>query len=183
MMRTKLPINMPHHDGIKARISSINNAFVHGLLPVRPPSEEKFMKVLAILGAKRDDLRCAYCGEKATEWDHIHSIVSKGAPSWYIDEIENLIPCCPSCNSSKGGAERNGKSLDEWMRGKGFENRIDLVHRYIEEMNPKQHEELKNVVSKETWDNYWKIRDAIVKLMEVADAMQKQIKNKIESQN
>ena len=40
---------------------------------------------------------CVYCGKEATAWDHI-------VPKWLDgpDEIENLVPSCTHCNSSKG---------------------------------------------------------------------------------
>lgn len=50
---------------------------------------------------------CPYCGEsnKKLTVDHVVPI-SKGG----TNSIENLIPCCGSCNSSKGN-----KSMEDWI--------------------------------------------------------------------
>jgi hypothetical protein len=48
------------------------------------------------------DIRCAYCGDKATEWDHFRPIISDQQPTGYITEIANLVPACGKCNPSKG---------------------------------------------------------------------------------
>jgi hypothetical protein len=47
---------------------------------------------------------CAYCGARATTWDHIIPR-SKGGPS----HVENLAPCCLYCNSLK-----SSKTLEEF---------------------------------------------------------------------
>ncbi len=45
------------------------------------------------------DHRCAYCHRKATKLDRDHVIaLSAGG----LDEPENIVPCCRSCNGSKG---------------------------------------------------------------------------------
>lgn len=48
--------------------------------------------------------KCVYCGEPATQVDHIVP-VSKGG----TDDVSNLVPACRSCNSSKGN-----RDVDEW---------------------------------------------------------------------
>lgn len=54
---------------------------------------------------------CAYCKTaRATTIDHVVPI-SKGGR----DEIDNVLPACGSCNSSK-----NNKDLAVWLRRKGF---------------------------------------------------------------
>lgn len=44
----------------------------------------------------RDSHTCAYCGDVANEVDHIIPLVRGGS-----DDMENLVACCRSCNSSK----------------------------------------------------------------------------------
>ena len=49
--------------------------------------------------------RCAYCGKSATTIDHVVPLAKHGANS-----IDNAVPCCSTCNSSKGA-----KTLIVWM--------------------------------------------------------------------
>lgn len=49
--------------------------------------------------------RCAYCFEPATTLDHIVPIARGGT-----NAIENIVPACQSCNSSK-----SDNTLDEWL--------------------------------------------------------------------
>lgn len=49
---------------------------------------------------KRDGYTCAYCGNDATEVDHIISRKRGGG-----HDLENLVACCKPCNSRKGALE------------------------------------------------------------------------------
>jgi hypothetical protein len=95
---------MPRAVKITGRTSTITNSFVNGIVPCRQPSEEEVAEVLAILGLDPQDLRCAYCGDPSTEWDHLRPIVAKKRPTGYITEIANLVPACGKCNQSKSGS-------------------------------------------------------------------------------
>jgi|HubBroStandDraft_4_1064222.scaffolds.fasta_scaffold31514_2 5-methylcytosine-specific restriction endonuclease McrA len=55
------------------------------------------------------DGRCAYCGDPACSFDHVIPIAKGGE-----DRIENLLPACRPCNSSK-----KDKTLDEWAGRRG----------------------------------------------------------------
>ena len=57
-----------------------------------------------------ETFQCAYCGNKATEWDHLRPLVKNKMPTGYISEIHNLIPSCGKCNQSKGN-----KDWKAWM--------------------------------------------------------------------
>src|SRR5438132_2839296 len=90
---------------ITDRISSITNAFISSIIPVILPTEAEAERSLAILALDPADLRCAYCGDKASEWDHLRPLVVKQRPTGYISEIRNLVPSCGKCNQSKGNKE------------------------------------------------------------------------------
>lgn len=49
--------------------------------------------------------RCAYCGAPATTLDHLYPIARGGT-----DYIENIVPACRPCNSSK-----SDNTLREWL--------------------------------------------------------------------
>jgi hypothetical protein len=53
----------------------------------------------------RDEGPCVYCGQSATEVDHIRPLARHGG--W--EHTSNLVPACRSCNASKGD-----KLLTEW---------------------------------------------------------------------
>ncbi|MBK7930055.1 MAG: HNH endonuclease [Bryobacterales bacterium] len=79
---------------------------MNAILPRRIPTESEIARCLQILGLDADDLRCAYCGDPFTEWDHFRPIVSGRRPTGYFSEIANLVPACGKCNQSKGA--KNG---------------------------------------------------------------------------
>ena len=105
----QLPTSMT----VTGRASSITNAFICAVIPVIQPTEAEELEALRILGIEPDDIRCAYCGDKATEWDHLRPIISNKEPTGFITEIANLVPSCGKCNQSKGKAYWR-----TWMEGR-----------------------------------------------------------------
>lgn len=103
---------MPVPVKITGRTSSITNSFVNGVIPAIMPSDGEIALALGVLGMDASDVRCAYCGDPATEWDHLNAIVRDKRPTGYISEIHNLVPACGKCNQSKGN-----KPWREWMFG------------------------------------------------------------------
>src|SRR5262249_52560098 len=101
---------MPSVQTMVSRKSSITNAFVNAVIPVVPPKPEEIGEALAILGMESSDVRCAFCGDKSTEWDHLRPLVLNQRPTGYISEINNLVPACGKCNQSKGN-----KAWRVWM--------------------------------------------------------------------
>ena len=85
----------------------------NAIMPNFNPSDEDIDKVLSTLGQQNEKvLKCAYCGDKASEWDHFIAVTNKKKPSGYITEINNLIPSCGKCNQSRGN-----KDPIAWMSG------------------------------------------------------------------
>lgn len=87
---------------ITGKSSSLTNAFITAIVPVVEPTEAEELEALRILGINPSDIRCAYCGDKSTEWDHLRPIISGQEPTGFITEIANLVPSCGKCNQSKG---------------------------------------------------------------------------------
>src|SRR3990167_924352 len=66
---------------------------------------------------------CHYCGGVANTWDHI--VPQKLGGRGFVD---NLVPCCQSCNSSKGC-----KPIYKWrqcLRSKGIPADFDTPTPY-----------------------------------------------------
>ena len=101
---------MPVPVQIAGRISSITNAFISSIVPAIMPTEEEVAASLQILELNPADLQCAYCGDKASEWDHLRPLVIDQRPTGYISEIRNLVPSCGKCNQSKGN-----KNWRDWI--------------------------------------------------------------------
>lgn len=93
---------LPSPGNIAGRSSSITNAFFNAIIPIHEPSEAEELEALKILDIDPEDIRCAYCGDKASEWDHLRPIITDQQPTGYITEIANLVPACGKCNQSKG---------------------------------------------------------------------------------
>ena len=106
MVAFQMPVPMK----ITGRLSSITNAFVNSIIPAVQPPDAEVEEAPTILGIARDDVRCTYCGDPSSEWDHLRPIVRDRRPTGYITEIRNLVPACGKCNQSKGN-----KHWRRWM--------------------------------------------------------------------
>jgi hypothetical protein len=157
---------MPSFQTMVSRKSSITNAFVSAVIPVVAPTTDDIEKSLSILGMNPSDVRCAYCGDKSTEWDHLRPLVLKRRPTGYISEIANLVPACGKCNQSKGNKPWRG-----WMRSKArlsptgrgiadVEQRIARLETY-EAWRPPTKVDFESSLGKKAWDHYWSLWDAL----------------------
>jgi hypothetical protein len=151
---------MPTAMTITGRSSSITNAFVNAIIPVVYPSEPEVAEALRILGMTPADVRCAYCGDPHTEWDHLRPLVEGQKPTGYISELANLVPCCSKCNQSKGkrpwrewimsSAPRSPKS-----RGvEQLEMRIARLEQYEQWRQP-QKLDFRAICGDELWEKHW----------------------------
>ena len=153
----KMPANMT----ITGRTSTITNAFVASITPRIEPNETEIKSCLRVLGLNVDDLRCAYCGDKATEWDHLHPLASNKKPSGYISQIGNLVPACGKCNQSKGN-----KSWKDWIKSnvngspksRGKDKDLHMRIQRLEEYEKSWRVtpiDFSKLVDKQLWDKYW----------------------------
>lgn len=159
---------MPKPQTPGSRKSSITNAFVYSLIPPGiQPSHEEIERALAILEIDIADVRCAYCGDKSTEWDHLRPLVVDRRPTGFISEIANLVPSCSKCNQSKGN-----KPWRKWMEGQARQSptgrslpdvaeRIQRLHAYEQWREP-THVDLEGLIGKQDWDHYWSLCENII---------------------
>jgi len=187
-MRSKLlqdAFQMPSFQTMVSRKSSITNAFVNSVVPVVVPTIQEIDEALSILGMNPDDVRCAYCGDKSSEWDHLRPLVVDRRPTGHISEIANLVPACGKCNQSKGN-----KPWQQWMQSKTARHsptsrgrddvaaRIERLTKYENWKTPTKIN-FEKIVGRERWEHYWSLCEAVVaelkKCQEDANAIRQQI--------
>jgi len=84
MPKTPHPaFRMPRPVKITGTTSTITNAFVNGIIPVCVPSKDEAQRALEILEIDEDNVSCAYCGDPATEREHLQPIVYNKRPTYY----------------------------------------------------------------------------------------------------
>lgn len=84
------------------RDTSIANAFASALAVVDDYDEDAINKAMEICGQYPPaDLPCVYCGDLATEADHLNGLVRAKQYSGHGHVIGNLVPCCSRCNRNK----------------------------------------------------------------------------------
>jgi hypothetical protein len=150
---------MPQAQTIVGRKSSITNAFVNAIIPIIQPTVEEIEQALSVLGIDPLDMRCIYCGNAYTEWDHLRPLVINQRPTGFISEIANLVPSCGKCNQSKGNSEWR-----VWICGAAKYSpggrRIDVTDRvrrleaYEQWRSPTQID-FPTVLGEELWTKYW----------------------------
>lgn len=158
---------MPSVQTMISRKSSITNAFVNSLIPVIEPMPKQVSAALKLLGMSPQDVRCAYCGDRSSEWDHLRPLVVKRRPTGYISEIANLVPSCGKCNQSKGN-----KNWLTWMLSdaphaparRGIADLADRIER-LKAYEASQHLEpvpLESIVGAELYAEYWSRLDRAI---------------------
>lgn len=175
---------MPSFQTMVSRKSSITNAFVNSVLPVNAPRAEEVEEALAILQMNAEDLRCAYCGDRPTEWDHLRPLVLNRRPTGYITEIANLVPACGKCNQSKGN-----KDWRTWMEGNAkrsptgrgiadVKERIARLDAY-QKWRPPTKIDFEAILGKDDWNHYWslwdKLNTALDEAQEVGDRIRERV--------
>jgi len=175
---------MPSVQTMMSRKSSITNAFVNAVIPVVPPTHAEIAEALRILEQDLNDVRCAYCGDMTTEWDHFRPLVLNRRPTGYISEIANLVPACGKCNQSKGN-----KNWRAWMlsaaklspTGRGVADvgmRVARLEEF-ERWRAPVVVDFEGILGKEEWARYWAMCEAVIgemrKCQDVADLLQERV--------
>ncbi len=180
---------MPVPVTIKARTSSITNAFVNGIIPVIEPTDDQVDEVLNVLGMTRDTICCSYCGDKYTEWDHFRPLILNKQPTGYISEIYNLVPSCGKCNQSKGNQDWKSWMLSEARlspktRGiKDINERVKRLESFQNMFEEKVHHlDFEDVVGTELWNEHWNNYFQILKMFDSSQQLSDKIKQVIKDQ-
>lgn len=171
---------MPTPMKITGRSSTITNAFINAIIPINYPSNAEVKEALAILGMNNENFQCSYCGDTASEWDHLRPLVVNKKPTGYISEIQNLVPSCGKCNQSKGN--KNWKlwitseaNLSPASRGiKNIENRIAKLTDYEKWEIPTKID-FETVVGEEKWQQHWDNWQLVIDTMEKSQILANEI--------
>ena len=174
---------MPKAVRITGRSSSITNSFVNGIVPIVRPTDEQIDEALAVLGMT-DRVVCAYCGNAATEWDHLRPLVRGQQPTGYIHEIHNLVPACGKCNQSKGN-----KAWREWMFGParlspatrgitGLDEKAAILERY-EAWGEVTVLDFAEIAGEELWEQHWANHRALLEMMRESEKVAATIRERI----
>ncbi len=169
---------------ITGRSSSITNAFINSIIPVIHPTEEEVKEALSLLDIPYTKFQCSYCGETATEWDHLRPLVMKKKPTGYISEIHNLVPSCGKCNQSKGN-----KPWKEWMLSNAplspkskevadLDRRIELLEEYEKWKEPTKMD-FESIIGGETWNQHWNNWDKTLRLMKESQNLAEKIREQV----
>lgn len=177
---------MPKAVTVMGRSSSITNSLINGIIPVVEPSDEDIEEVLRIFGFSEDNLRCAYCGDKSTEWDHLQPLIKNKRPTGFISEIQNLVPACGKCNQSKGN-----QNWYDWINGSAkqspYSRNISDLNKKIarirefENWKKTTNIDFQNIVGSEKWEEYVASYTEIIKSMERCQIVSNDIKGIIKS--
>ncbi len=158
---------MPTKSDLKGRSSTMSNAFAISITPYIVPSEEEVRASYNMLQIQEG--QCAYCLGEGNAKDHLKPLVKAGMPTGYITAINNLVPCCSRCNSSKGA-----KTFEEWylspenlarLKKRGLsdsdvEQRFKIISRYESQIEkPLDYEAL---VGTELWEQYQERRQSLL---------------------
>ncbi|KAA0894339.1 HNH endonuclease [Oryzomonas rubra] len=172
---------------ISARSSSITAAFVSSILPIIPPTDDEILQALLILEMEPGNVRCAYCGDKSSEWDHLRPIVTDQMPTGFISEIRNLVPSCGKCNQSKGKSHWRQWMLGPAKRSPGTRKIVDLHERITrleayEKWGNVTPIDFASIVPPDLWQEHWlnmhRLHDDMKLAQEVALRVRKVIEDK-----
>lgn len=183
-MAPSSPFRMPKRAKISGRSSTITNSFVQAILPQREPSEGEVSEALQILGIDPENLCCSYCGDTATEWDHLRPLVEDKLPTGFFSEIGNLVPACGKCNQSKGnkpwrGWMKSDASLSPATRGiADLHERIERLERY-EAWKPRRPLDLQEHVAEDQWQSYWTKREDALKVLRESQDLAEEIRARL----
>ena len=175
---------MPTPVKITGRSSTITNSFVNSIIPVIMPTDAEIKEALAILGMSLKAVRCAYCGDPATEWDHLRPIVRGKRPTGYVSEIANLVPACSKCNQSK-----SGQDWRKWIAGAapkspgargvpGLAGRITRLGAY-EKWRVPRHVDFEKIAGRARWKAHWENHDSLLRQMKKCQEVADEIRNAV----
>jgi len=162
------------------RRTTINHAFASAIAPSDNFDENKISEALIFLGQDpNENLRCIYCNGYAETWDHLVGLVKKGELRGYGHQIGNLVPCCKQCNSKKASKEFK-KFIQEYDKIYGDRQKlITLLTQYQAKYAKEINLDSLKVNNPDDYNNFLKIKEEILTLMQEADTISEKLRNNI----
>ena len=130
------------------------------------------------------DVRCVYCGDISTEWDHLNPLVKDKKPTGYVSELANLVPACGKCNQSKGNKNWRSWMLSTANRSPKSRNVTDLdskvarIEAYEQKYQPSRHD-FGSMIEEQLWAKHWENWQKILDMMKDAQLIATDINTKI----
>lgn len=166
---------------IMGRKSTFASAFASALAPHDIYIPAAVVAALKDLDQDPDaELECIYCGAEAATWDHVFNRVVKGEFSGYGHRIRNLVPCCRTCNESKG--QKPWREFLETRNPPDKDARVRRMERFLgnADVQPIDTEGMRHKAGEEL-RRFLEIRSQVFDLMAEADRLAAIIRQKATS--
>ncbi|WP_120251485.1 HNH endonuclease [Sphingobium sp. YG1] len=156
---------------IVGRKSTFANAFASALAPHDIYTPEAVAQALRDLEQDPDqELQCVYCEAAAATWDHVFNRVLKGEFSGHGHRIRNLVPCCRTCNESKG--QKPWRNFLELRNPPDKEARIRRIEQFLASAEVKPiSSEVASHNADEDLKRFLEIRSQVFDLLTEADRL------------
>ncbi len=160
------------------RKSTFSNAFASALAPHDVFDSASIAAAMRDLDQDPDgELACVYCGKEAATWDHVFNRVVKGDFSGHGHHVRNLVPCCRTCNESKG--QKPWRDYLETLNPPDKVVRVARMERFLSsaDAQPMATETMRHKAGKEL-ERFFEIRAQVFELMAEADRLAMIIRRK-----
>jgi len=178
MKKQSIKAHLTPYSILQKRRTTINHAFASAIAPVHEYDEVRLEAAIQFLGQDPNaDLKCVYCDQDATTWDHLVGLVKNAELRGYGHQIGNLVPCCGDCNSKKGA-----KDWDTHLRmmvtdQSAFEAKYKAIARYVESYAEAVNLKRAAEMFPSEWERYDAIKQHIFNLMTEADTIARRLRD------
>ncbi|WOF74371.1 HNH endonuclease [Parvibaculaceae bacterium PLY_AMNH_Bact1] len=167
-------------DKVQSRNSTINSQFSRAIASYDRFDEEVVKEAILALGQDPSrDLVCVYCRNPASGWDHLYGITRNKEYTGFGHQMRNLVPCCASCNSSKGN-----KDWRDFVATKCTANSESLVELLSEYSRDVEEGAISAAAIKDICPDlmgeYYQTQSKILELMAEADRIADQIRDQVD---
>ena len=166
---------------VMGRKSTFANAFASALAPHDDYDAAVVAEAMRDLGQDPDgELHCVYCGAEAATWDHVFNRVVKGDFSGHGHQIRNLVPCCRTCNESKG--QKPWREFFDTRNPPDKDERVRLMEQFLAKTvaEPVDTAAMRQKAGDEL-ERFIEIRSQVFALMAEADRLAAIIRKKVSS--